>query len=309
MKIRSGFVSNSSSSSFILTKEENCKEITGAQLIADIAEGDFDFRRYLIKGRDVWQELEVFRLSYGMYNLIKAFPERFIQYGIPRIETIYKDGWMFNRDNRGWDLHDGSGGWGSQERLKDNESCIILDDEAIGVSTWKDANDEFFLKYMVSDDEWEMLTDTDDDFHDKRTILAYCNKFRVQDFDFSTATTNTYIGINEDAGTVLNSSTFTYKKLSKSDIEIIKKDPSKLKEGCMIYDNIMVLKEDKDYYDFEGHSWRFRVLEGLVLKSKDFGVFVKENSEGENPDVDEIVKKHMTILGSEYGLRNPESAI
>ena len=281
MKIRSGFVSNSSSSSFILTRDENCKEISGAQLVGDIAEGDFDYRRYLIKGRNKGQEQEVFRLTHGMYNLIKAFPERFVQYGIPFIETVYKDGWMFNRDNRGWDFHGEDGGWGTQERLKDNEKCIMLDNEAIGVSTWENENEEFFSEYMTSDDEWEVLVGGEEDFASKKTILAYCNKFRIQDFDYSTATKDTYIGINEDASTVLSSSAFTYKRLTKDDIEIIKKDPSKIKEGCMIYDNLMLMKEDKMYYDFEDKGWRFRVLSGLVLKSKDFNIFLREESSRE----------------------------
>lgn len=285
MKVRSGFVSNSSSSSFILTREENCKEITGAQLIADIAEEDFDYNRYFVKGRDAWQEQEAFRLTHGMYNLIKAFPERFIQYGIPRIEAVYKDGWRFVRDMRSWDLHSEQGGWGSEERLKDNEKCIILDDEAIGVSTWKNANEEFFLKYMVSNDEWELLAEGEDDFASKKIILAYCNKFRIQDFDFSTATKDTYIGINEDAGTVIDYGRFTYKKLTKKDIETIKADPSRLKEGCMIYDDINVLKEGKTYYTLDGKSWMFRVLDGLVLKSKDFGVFMKEEKSDENEGI------------------------
>lgn len=275
MKIRSGFVSNSSSSSFILTKEENCKEITGTQLIADMAEKDFDCRRYLIQARDSWQELEVFRLTYGIYNLIKAFPERFIQYGIPKIETVYKDGWYFNKDSRSWESNGEHGGWGTEYGLAENEKCIILDDEAIGVSTWKDSNEEFFSRYMVSDDEWELLEAGDDSFASKKTILAYCLKYRIQDFDFNSDIKDIYIGINEDAGAIMNSSSFTYKKLIKKDVEIIKADPSKIKKGCVLYSDINILKENKAYYMLDGRGWVFRVLSGLILESKDFGVFMK----------------------------------
>lgn len=88
MKIRSGFVSNSSSSSFILAYDKT-KVLNGPEAIVEYITRNPD-ADILIRGKELSDGDDIFELSISQRRLIRKFSKRFIQYNQgERIHTDY----------------------------------------------------------------------------------------------------------------------------------------------------------------------------------------------------------------------------
>lgn len=101
MKIRSGFVSNSSSSSFILTYQKSMV-ITDPEKIVDIVR-DNPYEPMIIRGWDLSDGEDIFELDNEQKSLIRKFPKKFIDMNKGEVT---RTNYIFNPETKDYDHED-----------------------------------------------------------------------------------------------------------------------------------------------------------------------------------------------------------
>ena len=101
MKIRSGFVSNSSSSSFILTYQKSMV-ITDPEKIVDIVR-DYPYEPMIIRGWDLSDGEDIFELDNEQRSLIRKFPKKFIEMNKGEVT---RTNYVYNPETKDYDHED-----------------------------------------------------------------------------------------------------------------------------------------------------------------------------------------------------------
>lgn len=285
MKVRNGFVSNSSSSSFILTKDENTRDITIEEFVERI-NNDENPRDFVIVSNIgvLYEGIEAFELTPYLAELIKDFTDRFLENGKSRIEHIFYKLRDFSPDRRDWETRD----YGSEENLSENEELIWVDYSSIGhESYWGCSEDEqkFFQRYFLTDDEYNTLEDfnEDPDFMPKRLdMIVYSEKKKFNKETFvEDVKQYESVGINEDISILDNGGLFLYKKLNNRDIDYLKNNVDTIKEGVYFYRDLTVIKNGQSFSAQESKKYYISQIKGIVEKTKKIEMFTKREDDEE----------------------------
>lgn len=275
MKIREGFVSNSSSSSFILGKDSNTVEVTAEELIDRLNQGAKPVDFLIIS--DTYEGVDAFELTNEMGYLVKNYSDRFLKYGKDRITHIFYCVSTFCPDYRSWETEQ----YGKDEGLAEGESCIWVNYETIGGDHCYDSETQFFKKYFLSDDEWYFVEDDYDDSYicarHKNKTCVYSEKIELADCDISDIDAYDTIGFNEDITCLYNDVMFVYKKLTKEDKETIKSKKQDFKKEVFFYKDFEVLNKNNSFKALESKVYTVATLSGIIEKSKKIDVFITED--------------------------------
>ena len=185
MMIRSGFVSNSSSSSFILKASKDGIIRTKEALVEHLKIHPTD--RIIYIGRDLNEGWDVFELSNSMVKMILDHEDRFLENGAFRVAYVNPEEFHavgFNSeeadDEEGdviEDLED--------ESLKRilSKNYVLVDYRSIGQDL-DDDNYHFMKNYLLSDEEWQAAEDAEwfEDGGLKRSfeLILYSKEYDVK---------------------------------------------------------------------------------------------------------------------------------
>ena len=285
MKIRNGFVSNSSSSSFILTKDENTRDITIDELVERLNNNENPRDFVIISTIGVLYEgIEAFELTPDFAEIIKNFTDRFLENGKSRIEHIFYKLVDFSSDRRSWESRE----YGTKEGLSENEELLWVDYSSIGHDTcWGSSDDEhkFFERYFLTDDEYNILEDYnyDTDYNPKRMdMIVYSEKkkFNKETFEEDVRQYDS-IGINEDISILDNGGLFLYKKLTAKDMDYLTRNVDLIKDGLYFYRDLAVIKNGQSFKAQESKSYCIAQIRGIVEKTKKIELFTRKEDDEE----------------------------
>lgn len=273
MKLRYGFVSNSSSSSFILGKDSSTLDITAEELVNRLNQGDSPADFLIISA--TYEGVDAFELTNEMGYLVKNYSDRFIKYGKKSINHIYYCV-AFHPDTRSWNDRN----YGTDTGLDENESCIWVNYESIGSDHCFDSEEEFFKRFFLSEDEWNFV---DDSYNDslyyakyKNRICVYSEKIKLSECDDSSIKTYDTIGFNEDITQIDNTAMFVYKKLTDTDKEMLLTNKQCSKQEVFLYKNFEVLGKDNSFKALADNTYTVASLSGIIEKVKKLDVFIAE---------------------------------
>ena len=251
--IRAGFVSNSSSSSFILRYKTN-KMTTPKEVLDNLDK----FEEIYVVGRDLCSGYDVFELTYEMKRVIKNFPERWIKYA----EIQYAVGDPIERRALTW------------EESEHWQDFPIVEKDYRSIDSEYDTTYEFVKNYLLSPDEWEALNNAewveeDDEIRKFRAIQAFiyeedlgCNL--PSDFTDTTMVVNSFISsINEFIPLVFMS--------TPSDI---REYTSQLRDDVRFYKGFKAVEFDKVLPPIN-HSFYIKRFFGIINETKDIKNFLK----------------------------------
>lgn len=281
MKIRNGFVSNSSSSSFIIARNEETREITIEELVERICRGESPESFLIIAEFSVYDGTEAFILTEELANLIKLYTDRFLNNAKGVITKILYKYEFFKDDYRDWC----STSYGKNEGLKEGEEVVWVDREAIGFNGCFHSNNahKFFERYFLSSDEYELMENLNYDFED----VSYCRKkselfiyTEKKVYNKTTAEEDInnfeYIGVNEDVCSIIEDGLFVYRKLTKADKEYLIQHKDKIKNGCVFYNNLELIRNGQAFKAKENIEYYINLIRGVTEKIKTITIFVEE---------------------------------
>lgn len=279
MKIRNGFVSNSSSSSFILTRNEETKEITIDELVQKINEGAKPWEFLIISSASLCEGIEAFTLTDDMVYLIKNYTDRFLANGRGVIERIVYKPESFMSDRRSWTENT----YGTEKGLNENEEVLWVDYNSIGVNDWNDGSKDFFERYFLSADEWNALDEMnwDMDYAPHRTdmiVYSECKKFsECTDEDL----TQQYLtlGMNEDLCSLDSAGIMVYHKLKAEERNVLKANRDKVRDGVYVYKDFDLVKKNGTFRAMKERSYYIVQVRGITEKSKDIQIFMRKETD------------------------------
>lgn len=259
MKIRNGFVSNSSSSSFILKGQR--REISKEELIKILNENFTE--KVLVVGSAMSEGEDVFYLSNRRKAFILANPDRFLANA--NIEKIYVGDFSFFREP--YDL------------FSDTENILEDDEERIWVdyrcdSIFDDGEDtesfkEFVANYFLTSEEYANYDPWTDEIGDK-FFIAYKERMYYPEV-------GCFIGVNEfGAEHELNGIGFSYKKLTEEDIKALNSVPSifnNFAKYMQFYKDLKVFNSG-DEIELNG-KYTIKYLQGIFSESKNIRNFME----------------------------------
>lgn len=275
MKIRNGFVSNSSSSSFILKKDSGTLDITAEELVIMIGSG-INPNDFLIVS-ETYEGVDAFELSKDMGYLVNNYSDRFLTYGKPIINHIYYKIASFYPDTRSWN----DSTYGKEEGLAEGESCLWVNYETIGSNFCYNDEKQFFKRYFLSTDEWDFVENAYDDdisFRPSRfqKTVVYSGKLNISENSLDNISDYDTIGFNEDMSCLDTNSIFTYRKLTQEDKLFIKNNKSDIKEGACLYKDFEILNKLGELRTTENKTYYITNIKGIFNKSKNLNVFKKK---------------------------------
>lgn len=269
MKIRSGFVSNSSSSSFILgchnsslNREETLK------YLKDHKNKD-NSKDILVVGMDLGEGSDIFYLSNRRANFILEHEDRFLESFASW--DAYVDPFRFECADRSfYELED------EQEiKLGEDERMVYRDYS----SDSEDNFDSFVNNYFLTSDEWNSYADYlwgEDQYNSHQGLIMF--KDITEDPNIPEDWDNVYVGINEFGG-YLGSALFSCKKLTKEDLKRIRKGNLKFKKGVHFYNEFISMKKDKGVATTKEGSYNIIIMKSFFDKIKSLDYFLKGESD------------------------------
>lgn len=252
MKFRNGFVSNSSSSSFVLKKKSpsiSKKELIN--LLNEDYKGDI-----LIHGMELSDGDDWFWLDSKMARYIKSYPDRFLKnadiQGIYLNPSYYEDNRKYNWDTDTYETELGDG-----EELVYSDRCSCDDMEY----------ERFLERYILSPEEYNEYEYEYSDFN--KIIIAYKEKYEVCPADI----TDLYLGMNEFAGSLdeVYDAAFSYKKIEPKDVPFLDREKN---ESTYFYRDLKIIKNNRAY-SMDG-KYHFQIVKCVTLENSDAKSFFKE---------------------------------
>lgn len=271
MMIRSGFVSNSSSSSFILKASKDGIIKTKEALIEHLKLHPED--RIIYIGRDLNEGWDVFELSTSMIRMILDHEERFLENGTFRVayinpEEFHAEGFNSEETNDEGDVIEDL----EDESLRHvlSKNYVLMDYRSIGQDL--DDDDYLFMKnYLLSSEEWQAAEDAEwfEDGGMKRSfeLILYSKEYDVNHIQDA-------IDSGEPLTFVKNE--FINKYYSFVPIRYITPknfDKDKLSPDIKIMTDFQLVKFDKEV-TADG-PFKIRGLFGIASKAKSIKEFYK----------------------------------
>lgn len=271
MKIRSGFVSNSSSSSFILGY--NGEPLNKEQTIEYLKDKSHKSTSLLVIGRELGDGDDIFYLDSEKCEFILGHEDRFLNSGASwkAYPSVYKF------DYEDWDFND--------------EDSSIPDVKKTGKGTeirvYKDYNSDsendfesFVASYFLTDDEFDAYRDAYwyDRYPRLQGMIAY--KDKTTDPNIPEDWENVYIGINEFASTY-GVALFTSKKLTEGDLKRLRSGKVNVKDGVCFYNDFIAVKKSDKTATFKDGVYSIVITETFFDKINSLKYFLKNCEEEE----------------------------
>ena len=267
MKIRNGFVSNSSSSSFIL----GCSNapLNRAQTVEYLKTNPN--ANILVVGASISDGDDIFFLDKRMIDFILDHEERFLASFAEW--RAYVDPTKFVLDVReSWDYE---GPEDDKEFLQENEQVVYKD---YGSESEDDFS--FFVNhYFLTIDEYS----TYEDWYWGRDlgkpslgVVAYTEK--TEDPNIPEGWADVYIGINEFAG-YEGVGLFSSKKLTEGDLKRLRSGKLALKDGVSFYRDFKTFNKNKKIAHFGEGDYNIIMMNSYFDKISSLKYFLEEKHE------------------------------
>lgn len=267
MKIRNGFVSNSSSSSFILGC--NNAPLNRAQTVEYLKTNPD--ANILVVGASISDGDDIFFLDKRMIDFILDHEERFLASFAEW--RAYVDPTKFVLDVReSWDYE---GPEDDKEFLQENEQVVYKD---YGAESEDDFS--FFVNhYFLTIDEYS----TYEDWYWGRDlgkpslgVVAYTEK--TEDPNIPEDWADVYIGINEFAG-YEGVGLFSSKKLTEGDLKRLRSGKLALKDGVSFYRDFKTFNKNKKIAHFGEGDYNIIMMNSYFDKISSLKYFLEEKHE------------------------------
>ena len=268
MKIRNGFVSNSSSSSFIIlgSSAAPLNRVQTVELLKTNPDA-----RILVVGASMNEGNDVFFLDRERANFILDHEERFLASFAEW--KAYVDPVKFIPDPReSWGYE---GPEEDEEFLKENEQVVYKD---YGSESEDDFN--FFVNhYFLTPDEYSTYIDWYWEQGLGRSFLGvvtYTEK--TEDPNIPEDWADVYIGINEFAG-YEGVGLFSSKKLTEGDLKRLRSGKVALKDGVSFYRDFKTFNKNKKTAHFREGDYNIIMMNSYFDKVKSLKYFLEEKHE------------------------------
>ena len=266
MKIRFGFVSNSSSSSFIILGSSTAPldRVQTVELLKTNPDA-----RILVVGASMNEGNDIFFLDRERVDFILDHEERFLASFAEW--KAYVDPVKFIPDPReSWGYE---GPEEDEEFLKENEQVLYKDYN----SESEDDFSFFVNQYFLSSDEYSTYMDWywgQDLGKSYLGMIIYTEK--TEDPNIPEDWADVYIGINEFAG-YEGVGLFSSKKLTEGDLKRLRSGKLALKDGVCFYRDFKSIKErNKGTVHFEAGDYNLVLMNSFFDKVKSLKYFLKE---------------------------------
>lgn len=274
MKVRNGFVSNSSSSSFILKSDGVTLDKKGT--LEWIKNPENSNKQLLVIGEEMAEGDDIFYLDGIKENVILEHEERFLN---------NKSSWTAYPNVESWECEDYKSFYSEEEEEEYDKKLL---NPPYVIRTYKDYNSdseediqEFIIRYFYTWDERDFVYECnyDYDYYPSRgsAVLAYTDKMEVpKDGKIPEDWEDIFIGINEFGG--VEGGFFSYKKLTEGDLKRIKSGKETFKEGATLYNNLIVQKRKKEsIIHFKDKDYHIVIVNSVLDKVKALKPFLKRN--------------------------------
>lgn len=265
MKIRKGFVSNSSSSSFIL--ESVSVPLNRVQTV-DLLKTNPD-ASILVVGTSMNDGNDVFFLDRKRVNFILDHEERFLASFAEW--KAYVDPVKFIPDPReSWGYE---GPESNKEFLQEHEQVIYKD-----YSSESEDDFSFFVnQYFLTSDEYSTYMDwywESDPGRPSLGVVVYTEK--TEDPNIPEDWDDVYIGINEFAG-YEGVGMFSSKKLTEGDLKRLRSGKLTLKDGVSFYRDFKTFGRNKGIAHLKEGDYNIIIMNSYFDKVRALKYFLKEN--------------------------------
>ena len=267
MKIRNGFVSNSSSSSFIL--ESNSAPLNRAQTVEFLKASPN--ARILVVGASLNEGNDIFFLDEERVNFILDHEERFLT-SFANWQA-YVEPVEFTLDPRMT--------WG-YEGPEDDEELLQEHEQLIYKDYGSESEDDFSFfvnHYFLTADEYSAYIDWYWGEAPGKTLLgvvAYTEK--TEDPNIPEDWDDVYIGINEFAG-YEGVGLFSSKKLTDGDLKRLRSGKLALKNGVSFYRDFQAFNKNKKIAHFKEGDYNIIIMNSYFDKVRSLKYFLEEKDE------------------------------
>lgn len=268
MKIRRGFVSNSSSSSFILLRGSTTP-LNRAQTV-EFLKSNPD-ANILVVGASLGDGDDIFFLDKERADFILDHEERFLA-SFAKWEAYVEPAKFVPDPRESWNYE---GPEEDKELLKENEQVVYKD---YGSESDDDFN--FFVNhYFLTADEYSAYMDWYLGITPGTClegVIFYTEK--TDDPNIPEDWQDVYIGINEFAG-YEGFGMFTCKKLTEGDLKRLRSGKLDLKDGVSFYKDFKAVNKDKEGVHFEAGDYNISIMRSYFDKIRALKYFFKERSD------------------------------
>lgn len=268
MKIRRGFVSNSSSSSFILLRGSMAplNRVQTVEFLKNNPDASI-----LVVGASLGDGDDIFFLDKERVDFILDHEERFLA-SFAKWEA-YVEPAKFVPDPRDFWNYQGPGN--DEDFLQGDEQVVYKD---YGSESEDDFN--FFVNnYFLTADEYSAYMDWywgTTSGKPLRGVIAYTEK--TDDPNIPEDWQDVYIGINEFAG-YEGFGMFSCKKLTEGDLKRLRSGKLDLKDGVSFYKDFKAVNKDKKAVHFEAGDYNISIMNSYFDKVKSLKYFLQERSD------------------------------
>ena len=272
MKIRNGFVSNSSSSSFILKSDGVTLDKKGT--LEWIKNPENRGKQLLVIGEQMYEGDDIFYLDGIKENFILEHEERFLN---------NKSSWTAYPNVESWEYEKYTSFYSEEEEEEYDKELL---NPPYVIRAYKDYNSdseenmqEFIINYFYTWDEKDFVYECsyDYDYYPSRgsAVLAYTDKMEIpKDGKIPEDWDDPFIGINEFGG--VEGGFFSYKKLTEGDLKRIRSGKETFKEGATLYNNLIVQKRKKEsIIHFKDKDYHLVIVNSVLDKVKALKPFLK----------------------------------
>lgn len=276
--IREGFVSNSSSSSFILKSSNKGVIKDKKELIEALKKNKNE--RYIFVGKDLCDGWDVFELTHTMINMILNHQDRFIENADFKVcyidpEEFHEEAWSCNgpdindtpEDADDFEIEDLE-----DETLKKllEKKRIFIDYRAIG-HDYEDDDYAFMKGYFLTDEEWEEVENAEWSIDSKKkafAVILYSGEYN--NYEEAIATGRPITLVKND----FISQSFDFVPMIYMHVADKEVFPEKLSKNVKFYTDFKFVKFDKEV-SME-IPFKIRRVFGIVTEVKRIKNFYKE---------------------------------
>ena len=267
MKIRNGFVSNSSSSSFILGC--NNAPLNRAQTVEYLKNNPN--ANILVVGASINDGDDIFFLDKRMIDFILDHEERFLASFAEW--RAYVDPTKFVFDVReSWDYE---GPEDDKEFLQENEQVVYKDYGSESEDDFSFFVNHYFLTFdeYLTYEDWYWGRDLG---KSSLGVVAYTEK--TEDPNIPEDWADVYIGINEFAG-YEGVGLFSSKKLTEGDLKRLRSGKVVLKKGVSFYRDFKTFNKNKKIVHLREGDYNIIMMNSYFDKVKSLKYFLEEKNE------------------------------
>ena len=270
MKFRYGYVSNSSSSSFILGY--SCDPMDREATVKFLKDSNNINKSLLIVGMEMGDGDDIFYLDGKQERFILDHEDRFLE--SKETWEAYISPYRFDREDYS-DIYSDDDGLSSEPRRCDRgmERMVYKDYSS---DSEEDFN-AFVARYFLTEDEYSTYIDNywNETPRGVQGMILY--KDKTTDPAIPEDWKNIYIGINEFGGSI-GVAMFSLKKLTDGDLKRLRSGKLKLKDGVYLYNELVPIRKRVRSVAIEGGEYQVMITDSFFDKVRSLKYFLKESN-------------------------------